>query len=99
MIVIIMKELREIIRAIISDDALYRRNDIPGDVDDPVVPSCGCSDVCSCNSDYETPKYALFNMIGNAIKIYDAMPGEETGDQARDREIVNISKSIKRLSS
>jgi hypothetical protein len=46
-----MKSLRETIRAIIKDDALYRRRDLPGDVDDPQHPGqfCSCS---SCQAVY-----------------------------------------------
>lgn len=46
-----MKSLRETIRAIIRDDALYRRRDLPGDLDDPVMhgPDCGCQ---MCQTDY-----------------------------------------------
>lgn len=51
-----MKSLRETIRAIIKDDALYRRRDLPGDVDDPQHPGEFCS-CMSCQSVYHnSPK-------------------------------------------
>jgi hypothetical protein len=93
-----MRTLREIIQSIISDDALYRRKDIPGDVDDPPGADCGCKETCSCNDEHLTPKYALYNLIGDAIRIYDAMEGDETGIPDLDKEIIEIGKSIKRMS-
>lgn len=93
-----MSNLRETIRAIIQDDALYRRKDIPGDIDDPVCDSgCNCQK-CADTPDYVTPKYALYSLIGDAIGMYDQMPEESfDDDQINDTifEIADFFHSIK----
>lgn len=95
-----MKDLREKIRAILADDALYSRFDLPGDVDDPPETlECGCTGSCDCEDDYVTAKYALFQLIGSAIKIYDRMEGDSTGNPELDNEITKILKRLKKLSN
>lgn len=94
-----MTNLREAIRAIIQDDALYKRNDLPGDVDDPAPESdcnCGCSK-CAGKEDYITPKYALYSMIGDAISIYDEMEDEDFGDDELNEMIMSMAEAIHHL--
>jgi hypothetical protein len=91
-----MKNVRHAIRSILADDALYRREDIPGDVDDPPDSGCGCKSECHCEEDFVTPKYALYSLIGDAIRMYDQMESESTGNPEIDDLIVNIAREIKR---
>lgn len=92
----------------LSDDALYRHRELPGDIDDPPESyeyhdhdeegdcDCGC-DSCSHNSeDYVTPKYALYSAIGDAIHVYDGMEDEEFGDETDDI-IMKIAEEIRRI--
>jgi hypothetical protein len=99
-----MHEIRKIIRSIIQDDALYRRKDLPGDLDDPVEdddtdecdPDCDCDD-CSSTEDYVTPKYALYSLIQNAIDIYDRMEDEAFADDDANETIIKIANIIHRM--
>ena len=93
-----MQSIREVIRAILRDDALYKRKDLPGDVDDPPS-SCGCKGSCdSCSGeDYVTPKYALYSMIGDAISIYDEMESDEFGDDEVNDLILSTAQRIRSL--
>jgi hypothetical protein len=93
-----MKTLREAIRAVLADDALYKRRDLPGDVDDP--PSdCGCGGGCDhCHdddNDLVNPKYALYTMIGDAISIYDDMEADEFEDEEKNDAIMRMAETIR----
>lgn len=95
-----MKKLREAIQSIIQDDALYKRRDLPGDVDDPVQGSCDSS--CSCQScsqdrDFVTPKYALYSLIGDAIDIYDEMESDDFRDNEKNDRIMRLAEIIKSM--
>ena len=96
-----MKNLREVIRQIIKDDALYKRKDLPGDIDDPDHEAgdcnCGCG-TCSGKDDYVTPKYALYTMIGDAIEMYDGMESDMFDDEERNEMIMVLADKIKNLS-
>ena len=92
-----MKNVRQAIRSILADDALYRREDLPGDVDDPPAGGCGCKAECQCEEDYVTPKYALYSLIGDAIKIYDEMESESTGNPEIDDLIIDLAHELKRI--
>lgn len=52
-----MKSLRETIRAILRDDALYRRKDLPGDLDDPMIHGeyCTCQ-ICQQGEHQDSPE-------------------------------------------
>jgi hypothetical protein len=96
-----IKELRNIIRSVIQDDALYKRRDLPGDLDDPVAgeecdSDCDCDD-CSGKEDYVTPKYALYSMIESAIDIYDRMEDESFEDDMMNQKIFKIAEIIHRM--
>ena len=105
-----MKLIRELIRTILKDDALYHRRDLPGDLDDPPdlnhdeLPDnheecdCGC-DSCSSDDedDYVTPKYALYSAIGDAISVYDDMEDESLGDDESDAVIMRMAEEIRRI--
>ena len=95
-----MKNLRETIRAIIQDDALYKRKDLPGDVDDPPegmhYRDCGCL-TCSGGEDFVKPRYALYSMIGDAIHLYDSMDSDDTGDADLDDMIISIANKMRGL--
>ena len=95
-----MKNLREAIRAIIQDDALYKRKDLPGDVDDPSEEEhcdCGCEQCMGRSEDFVNPKYALYSLIGDAIEIYDSMESDNTDDESVDEIIMNIANEIRSL--
>jgi hypothetical protein len=108
-----MKLIRELIRSILSDDALYRRRDLPGDLDDPPEiydtphddedeSDCGCGcgncdDTHDDEDDYVTPKYALYSAIGDAISVYDDMEDESFGDDEADAAIMRVAEEIKRI--
>lgn len=96
-----MRSVREAIRAILMDDALYKRKDLPGDVDDPPEESgCGCGGQCQSCSDQEdfvTPKYALYTMIGDAIEMYDSLQGESLESDSADRAILEMAKNIRSM--
>lgn len=95
-----MRNLRETIRAIIQDDALYRRKDLPGDVDDPPEEDhrdCGCEMCSSKSDDFVNPRYALYSMIGDAIEIYDSMESDDTGDESVDEMIMRIANEMRGL--
>jgi hypothetical protein len=93
-----MQNIREIIRKILSDDAIYRRKDLPGDIDDPpATGGCGCSGSCKCDDDFVTARYALFSLIREAIDLYDGMSGDETGIPELDEKIVEMARAIKKL--
>jgi hypothetical protein len=97
-----MKALREAIRSMIQDDALYKRKDLPGDVDEPESESdCGCDcdcDTCSGDSeDYVTPKYALYSMIGDAINLYDSMENDELEDDEMNEMILDMADAIRNM--
>ena len=97
-----MKSLREAVRAMLQDDALYTRRDLPGDADDPTDEDecdCGCN---SCNhsdeeDDYVTPKYALYSMIGDAINIYDQMDDDEFDDEEMNHMIMEMAAEIRKM--
>ena len=95
-----MRTVREAIRAIIQDDALYRRKDLPGDVDDPIHDNgdcnCGC-EKCSGEEDYVTPKYALYSMIGDAIEVYDDMEDDEFDDDEANQLVMKIAETIRAM--
>lgn len=96
-----MKNLREVIRQIIRDDALYKRKDLPGDVDEPDPESGDCS--CGCGScedkeDFVTPKYALYSLIGDAIKIYDDMENDVFDDDEKNETIMMLAGKIRGMS-
>ena len=97
-----MKTLREAIRAMIQDDALYKRKDLPGDLDDP-EPAENCGGDCDCDScsdssdDYVTPKYALYSMIGDAINLYDGMENDELEDNEMNEMILDIADAIRNM--
>lgn len=92
-----MKRIREAIRAIIQDDALYKRKDLPGDVDDPDDEcGCGCED-CAGDSDFVTPKYALYTMIGDAISLYDSMEDEAFEEDEINDTIVRIAEDFRSI--
>jgi len=99
-----MQLIRELIRSILADDAIYRRQDLPGDLDDPPEMhhhddndecDCGCEQ-CSGGDDYVTPKYALYSAIGNAIDVYDSMEDDEFGDDTDD-VILKIAEDIRKI--
>ena len=95
-----MKEIRDAIRAIIQDDALYKRRDLPGDLDDPEEDDCECDcdcDDCSDSEDYVTPKYALYSLIESAIDIYDRMDDESFEDETMNQKIFKIAEIIRRM--
>jgi|GEM_PF-4992357 len=108
-----MRSIREMVRSILKDDALYARRDLPGDVDDQIDhEDCGCSNVCNCNKgcgcdcgcdnyagdeNYVTPKYALYSMIGEAISLYDRMDEDSTGDKSIDDLIVSTAHMFRKL--
>lgn len=96
-----MRNLREAIRAIIRDDALYKRKDLPGDADEPEPEqdcNCGCS-ACSGKDDYVTPKYALYSMIGDAISVYDKMDGDSFDDDEENELIMRMAEVIHHLNN
>ena len=91
--------LREAVREIISDDALFRQREIPGDADEPTSDcggDCGC-ETCSGGEDYVTPKYALYSMIGDAIGLYDDMDDDAFDDDEENELIMKIAEVIRRL--
>lgn len=95
-----MKTLREAIRAMIQDDALYKRKDLPGDLDDPEPEedcNCGCGSCSDNSSDYVTPKYALYSMIGDAINLYDNMENDELEDDEMNEMILDIADAIRNM--
>lgn len=98
-----MKDLKEMIRQIIRDDALYRRKDLPGDIDDPEDEhdkgdcACGCG-TCASTEDYVTPKYALYSMIGDAIQMYDQMENDEFDDDEINELILSIAREFRSIS-
>lgn len=108
-----MRSIREMVRSILKDDALYRRKDLPGDLDDPPDHGgCGCEDSCECDDgcgcdcgcsscaggeDFVTPKYALYSMIGDAIALYDMMESDSTGNSEIDDMIVSTAHAFRRL--
>jgi len=95
-----MTSIREVIRAIIQDDALYKRRDLPGDLDEPKPSSCEKSCACqSCsqNDDFVTPKHALYSMIGDAISIYDDMEGDRFHDDEKNESIIRIAERIRSM--
>ena len=87
----------------LADDAIYRRRDLPGDLDDPPEAhehdddecDCGCGH-CSDSDDYVTPKYALYSAIGDAIDVYDNMEDDEFGDET-DHVILKIAEDIRKI--
>lgn len=92
-----MKTIREAIRAIIRDDALYRRKDLPGDVDDPEE-DCGCGcEMCAGKGEFVTPKYALYSMIGDAISVYDGMEDDEFEDDEMNHAVMRIAEDFKSI--
>ena len=92
-----MTNIREVIRAIIQDDALYKRKDLPGDVDDPDHDcDCGCES-CSGNDDFVTPKYALYSMIGDAISVYDSMDDDGFEDEEMNDVIMRIAENFRSI--
>lgn len=92
-----MRSLREVIRSIIQDDALYRRLDLPGDIDDPEEEECGCGcEKCQKeDEDFITPKYALYSLIGDAIQMYDSMEDDSMGDEETNQLIFSIASTIR----
>lgn len=99
-----MRSLREAIRSIIKDDALYRRLDLPGDVDDPPEQGdcghdCECEDCKDEEEDFVTPKYALYTLIGDAIDVYDSMENDDTGNEEVDEIIVSAAKLLRSIRS
>lgn len=104
-----MKLIRELIRSILKDDALYRRRDLPGDLDDPHMGhgdtedmdheecDCGCDSCSDDEDDYVTPKYALYSAIGDAISVYDDMEDESLGDDEADATIMRVAEEIRRI--
>ena len=99
-----MQLIRELIRSMLADDAIYRRRDLPGDLDDPPEMhhdhddeecDCGCEQ-CSGGDDYVTPKYALYSAIGDAIDVYDNMEDDEFGDET-DHVILKIAEDIRKI--
>ena len=95
-----MKTIREMIRSIIKDDALYRRKDLPGDLDDPEPSSCGgdCEcDHCKSDEDFVTPKYALYSMIGDAIEVYDSMEDDQFDDEEINGEILRLAIAFRQM--
>jgi hypothetical protein len=98
-----MQLIRELIQSILADDAIYRRRDLPGDLDDPPEShhdedhecDCGCND-CDGGEDYVTPKYALYSAIGDAIDVYDNMDDDEFGDESDDI-IMKIAEDIRKI--
>jgi hypothetical protein len=95
-----MKEIRNAIRAIIQDDALYKRRDLPGDLDDPESAECGCDcdcDDCTDEEDYVTPKYALYSLIQDAIDIYDRMDDEAFSDDDTNQKIFKLAKIVRKM--
>ena len=96
-----MRSVREAIRSILRDDALYRRKDLPGDVDDPPEQGgCGCGgecQKCSGQEDFVTPRYALYSMIGDAIDMYDSLQEDSTGSQDVDDVIMEMAKTIRKI--
>lgn len=94
-----MRTVREAIRAIIQDDALYKRRDLPGDVDDPDDDGhcgCGCNS-CSGENDYVKPRYALYSMIGDAIEIYDSMENDEFEDDNFNSIIMKVADTVRKM--
>ena len=100
-----MQLIRELIQSILADDALYRRRDLSGDLDDPPEAhqeddddfGCGCNDCGGGGGeDYVTPKYALYSAIGDAIDVYDNMEDDEFGDEADDI-IMRIAEDIRKI--
>lgn len=95
-----MKALREAIRAMIQDDALYKRRDLPGDIDDPEPAGdcgCGCNSCKEKQEDYVTPKYALYSMIGDAINLYDQMDRDDFENEEMNEAIMEIAEQIRRM--
>jgi hypothetical protein len=95
-----MKTLREAIRAMIQDDALYKRKDLPGDLDDTESEedcNCGCDTCNDSSNDYVTPKYALYSMIGDAINLYDNMENDELEDNEMNEMILDIADAIRNM--
>lgn len=95
-----MKALREAIRDMLQDDALYKRKDLPGDVDDPEPEeecNCGCNSCSGSSEDYVTPKYALYSMISDAIQLYDQMDEDAFEDDEMNESIMEIADQIRRM--
>ena len=91
---------------IIQDDALFTQREIPGDADDVSASNCGCKSNktikekdCGCGtkrSNISTMifKRGLYDMIDNAIAIYDAYDDVDQVSADLLEKISNISKDI-----